>query len=266
MPFASDKQRKWMWANDPEMAKRWSKETPKGKKLPEYVGDKKVMKHAFDAAYVQGKNDALQKFGGEPVKSWAPLAGALVPGLGGAVAAYEAPKGEGWNHGLRAGGYGAAGHMAGATALGIFGDVVDNMFKLPENTLAPHFARVGGLMGGGRGTQFGQSVARSKEKPKPPEAAKPSEPKKPDEPTEKKEAYEHGQHKAIEQFGVKTSGMMGTMGRGIGQGLKWGGRALGTVTGPVGGALAGVGGAVHARCAGSQPRAGRGVWRAARCA
>lgn len=26
MPFKSEKQRRWMWANEPEMAKRWSKE------------------------------------------------------------------------------------------------------------------------------------------------------------------------------------------------------------------------------------------------
>lgn len=25
MPFVSEKQRKWMWANEPEMAKRWEK-------------------------------------------------------------------------------------------------------------------------------------------------------------------------------------------------------------------------------------------------
>ena len=25
MPFKSEKQRKWMWANEPEMAKKWSK-------------------------------------------------------------------------------------------------------------------------------------------------------------------------------------------------------------------------------------------------
>lgn len=24
MPFRSEKQRRWMWANDPEMAQRWS--------------------------------------------------------------------------------------------------------------------------------------------------------------------------------------------------------------------------------------------------
>jgi len=33
-PFVSEKQRAWMHANDPAMAKRWEEHTPKGKKLP----------------------------------------------------------------------------------------------------------------------------------------------------------------------------------------------------------------------------------------
>jgi len=37
MPFKSEAQRKWMWANHPEMAKHWQSVTPKGKKLPEHV-------------------------------------------------------------------------------------------------------------------------------------------------------------------------------------------------------------------------------------
>jgi len=37
MPFKSQDQRKFMYANLPEIAKRWSKHTPKGKKLPEHV-------------------------------------------------------------------------------------------------------------------------------------------------------------------------------------------------------------------------------------
>jgi hypothetical protein len=41
MPFKSKDQREWMYANKPEMAKRWEKETPKGKKLPEKVPAKK---------------------------------------------------------------------------------------------------------------------------------------------------------------------------------------------------------------------------------
>jgi hypothetical protein len=35
MPFKSKAQRRWMFANKPKMAKRWAKETPKGKRLPD---------------------------------------------------------------------------------------------------------------------------------------------------------------------------------------------------------------------------------------
>lgn len=37
MPYVSDAQRKFMHAKHPEIAKRWDKHTPKGKKLPEHV-------------------------------------------------------------------------------------------------------------------------------------------------------------------------------------------------------------------------------------
>jgi len=37
MPFKSRAQRGWMYANHPEMAKRWEKETPKGRRLPKKV-------------------------------------------------------------------------------------------------------------------------------------------------------------------------------------------------------------------------------------
>lgn len=36
MPFKSSSQQKWMYANKPEMAKRWQAETPPGK-LPKHV-------------------------------------------------------------------------------------------------------------------------------------------------------------------------------------------------------------------------------------
>lgn len=39
MPFKSEAQRKMMWAKDPKMAKKWEKETPKGK-LPKKVKKK----------------------------------------------------------------------------------------------------------------------------------------------------------------------------------------------------------------------------------
>jgi len=37
MPFKSDSQRRWMFANEPEMAHRWADETPNMKDLPEKV-------------------------------------------------------------------------------------------------------------------------------------------------------------------------------------------------------------------------------------
>lgn len=40
MPFVSEAQRKWMWANKKKMAKEWEAHTPKGKKLPERVEKK----------------------------------------------------------------------------------------------------------------------------------------------------------------------------------------------------------------------------------
>lgn len=40
MPFKSLKQKNWMYANKPKMAKKWQKETPKLKKLPKLVKKK----------------------------------------------------------------------------------------------------------------------------------------------------------------------------------------------------------------------------------
>lgn len=44
MPFKSDAQKKWMYANKPEMAKKWQKENPKGANLPDKVKDKSSKK------------------------------------------------------------------------------------------------------------------------------------------------------------------------------------------------------------------------------
>lgn len=54
VPFKSEKQRAWMYANEPAMAKRWQEHTPKGTKLPE-----RAVKKAFDVGYAF----ALQAFG-----------------------------------------------------------------------------------------------------------------------------------------------------------------------------------------------------------
>jgi hypothetical protein len=51
MPFKSKAQRRWMYANHPEMAKEWSEHTPKNTKLPEYV---KSAMNTQEQAYLQG--------------------------------------------------------------------------------------------------------------------------------------------------------------------------------------------------------------------
>jgi len=40
MPFKSQRQREFMYATHPEMAKEWESKTPKGKKLPMKVTKK----------------------------------------------------------------------------------------------------------------------------------------------------------------------------------------------------------------------------------
>ena len=45
MPFKSQAQRGYMYANHPEMAKEFESKTPKGKKLPQHVGSKPSLKH-----------------------------------------------------------------------------------------------------------------------------------------------------------------------------------------------------------------------------
>jgi hypothetical protein len=41
MPFVSESQRKWMWANKPNMAKEWQSHTPENAKLPEHTSSTK---------------------------------------------------------------------------------------------------------------------------------------------------------------------------------------------------------------------------------
>lgn len=69
MPFQSEAQRRWMWANEPEMAQRWQEETPKGK-LPKrkkprrHAGDRvKVGKHADHDQSSHGNRGAFSEKG-----------------------------------------------------------------------------------------------------------------------------------------------------------------------------------------------------------
>lgn len=49
MPFKSQAQRGFMYANHPEIAKEFEEKTPKGKKLPEHVAKKKKGKKEHPA-------------------------------------------------------------------------------------------------------------------------------------------------------------------------------------------------------------------------
>lgn len=55
MPFKSNAQRRWMYANHPTIAKRWSKHTPKTTKLPEYIKSEKTANMTTQQqAYING--------------------------------------------------------------------------------------------------------------------------------------------------------------------------------------------------------------------
>lgn len=55
MPFKSKAQQKWMFANDPKMAKKWAKHTPNIKALPEKA------KKKFNAkAYAKVKKEVFK--------------------------------------------------------------------------------------------------------------------------------------------------------------------------------------------------------------
>ena len=54
MPFASDKQRAFMYAKHPEIAKRWRKESGPQTDLPTYVKGSKAKEHPA----IKGLKDA----------------------------------------------------------------------------------------------------------------------------------------------------------------------------------------------------------------
>lgn len=47
MPFKSEAQRRYLWSQEPDVARRFAEETPKGAKLPERVEPQKA---AYKAA------------------------------------------------------------------------------------------------------------------------------------------------------------------------------------------------------------------------
>jgi len=72
MPFKSDKQRKWMYANDPEMAKKWEKEESIRGKLQNLIKQEiKSINEGFDKYHLGGLLDSkLKKRLERAIKIW----------------------------------------------------------------------------------------------------------------------------------------------------------------------------------------------------
>jgi hypothetical protein len=148
MPFKSEAQRKWMYANHPEMAKEWSEHTPKGTKLPEHVKHKKADMNT-EQAYINGfvkranaygfsDNEALELYklawsmegiGGGVGR----VLGGLAGGVGGTAAGIAG--------GAAAGGVGGAGFGGG------LGQSAGNAIS-DNKTVGTVGKYVGGTMGG----------------------------------------------------------------------------------------------------------------------
>ncbi len=90
MPMRSKAQRKWMWANKPEMAQKWEDHTPKGAKLPEHVSQEEKK-----ASILRKLSAALQPTtlipGAPPVMRLPPTPAAGAP-AGGQAAPQAAPQ------------------------------------------------------------------------------------------------------------------------------------------------------------------------------
>ena len=61
MPFKSEKQRKWMWANDPEMAKKWEKEEKMKKETKVRQLIKKMVRETMDEDFAGSYPSHIRK-------------------------------------------------------------------------------------------------------------------------------------------------------------------------------------------------------------
>jgi len=90
MPFKSKAQQRWMYANEPGMAKRWSDHTSDHKSLPEKAKKKKEKKAALTAlrkmaaiSHADGPIDGYEAPGGiEEWASWPSIGGQMGAGYG----------------------------------------------------------------------------------------------------------------------------------------------------------------------------------------
>jgi len=131
MPMKSKAQRGWMWANKPEMAKRWEKHTPKGVKLPEHVAEKKEagVLHAYGSeglreckerrdAFKVGFLRKVAELGMTPTDFFGMVKEAMIP-LSDMMSAGTAGAGALWGLGSEAAKYGLYGAALAPLAAGV---------------------------------------------------------------------------------------------------------------------------------------------------
>lgn len=79
MPFESQAQRAWMFANKPEMAKRWAAHTPKGKRLPKRVRNRATLNALNPLKYDPTRTSFLRRvFAAKLKKQFAILKGRVL--------------------------------------------------------------------------------------------------------------------------------------------------------------------------------------------
>jgi len=59
MPMKSQQQRKYLWATDPKLARKFEDHTPKGKKLPKKVKEKKAMLKVAEGIFVKESSTTM---------------------------------------------------------------------------------------------------------------------------------------------------------------------------------------------------------------
>lgn len=124
MPFESDRQRRYMYAKHPKIARRWAKEARRGSKVLSVV-DNKITRHpAFhstaDIATIGGLGVAVHALHNEQKKNKEPVTKAfgLMPKIR-SITPPTASRGETWKKRAAVGGLAAAMVMPGAHAAGL---------------------------------------------------------------------------------------------------------------------------------------------------
>lgn len=170
MPFASERQRRWMHANKPTMAKQWERETPKGSKLPEKASEHGAQNEpervVNDIEKGASKSQAAKELARDIATILSPVPAGMVAGGGagagiGALAAPEGRRGEGALKGLEYGARigGSLGLLTGAarSVRGLAGEAVPLAPPIP--IFSP---MLGGVAGGMAGARMREEEAKKK--------------------------------------------------------------------------------------------------------